>query len=98
MIAHTNVRSKPWLDDQAKNAADKRISATLPMIGYPNFLLDPLFLFNQTAALKLGSSHIQNTLELARADVVHSWLPFPAAMKDADASMSPLTVNAEYIP
>lgn len=76
-----NIRSKSWLSEQAKSASDKHISAVRPLIGFPDYLLDPLLLANRSAPLKLTSSHVQNALALARADAHFTWYPLPPAMQ-----------------
>ncbi len=93
-----NFRSKPWISDASKQAADQHLRAVKPDIGFPDSITNPLYL--DTSELELTRTHAWNVLSLARADVVHRWVPSgPNTAGDGlFHEMSALTHDAVFNP
>jgi neprilysin len=94
-----NLRKLHWMDDETRTLAEEKADAISDMIGFPNYILDPIQLDEKYKDLEIDrKQYFENNLRLNTYNLKKNLERLDQTVNRTRWSMSPPTVNAYYTP
>lgn len=88
-----------WMDDETRKVAYEKADAITDMIGFPDYILDPVQLDEKFKDLNISSNqYFENNLRLNIYNLKKNLERIDQPVNKTRWSMSPPTVNAYYTP
>jgi neprilysin len=88
-----------WMDDETRKVANEKADAISDMIGFPDYILDPVQLDEKFKDLIISSNqYFENNLRLNIYNLKKNLERIDQKVNKTRWSMSPPTVNAYYTP
>ncbi|CAO1405438.1 unnamed protein product [Diamesa hyperborea] len=94
-----NLSKLNWMDKETRTLADEKADAISDMIGFPDYILDPVQLDEKYKDLEISDkSYFENNLKLNTFNLKKNLERLDQVVNKTRWSMSPPTVNAYYTP
>ncbi|XP_017129913.1 neprilysin-3 isoform X1 [Drosophila elegans] len=95
----TNLQNLTWVDKQTREKAIEKANEISDMIGFPDYILDPVELDKKYAELNITpNAYFENNIQVAIYNLKSNLKRLDQPVNKTNWGMTPQTVNAYYTP